>query len=719
MPYYPLPNFGPNLLVTEPNGSLNDDQVLTKADWLPSTKDHLTARYFRDEHGSYTAGTLPGFTSNNDYTNQTIGANDTHTFGPNWIMTASYSLLLINRQDVNIAPATMQDLGAQVPLATKNQPGKLINVTITGYTGFASSGGQLMRPVSHEGQVSFNRAAGRHLIGFGTAYLHTSDALNSLNASDDGKWNFSAARTAATGVSKSGEAIASFLLGLPATFTQAANVPDRYILTTFDAWIQDDFRVSRDLTLNLGMRWEPALFPYDSALPVPGFLAGRQSVVAPKAPRGVVYGGDPGIKASIVPNYRAEFSPRIGFAWNIGGDRRTVIRAGYGIFRAGTHFDGLVRNMSSSAPFNSSISINNPPSTANPYAGYQGTIPFPYSPPATTDYTFAANSALRMLDATAHPGYTQSWNLTVERQITGDAAVSLAYVGNHALGIMSRYEANPALFGPGATVGNENSRRLYPGIGQLTLGTSYDFSHYHALQAQVTKRTRQGLNLMVSYTWSKSMDIDSSGTFGTALAQGPRDPFHLRGDYALSDFNATNQFTMAAMYDLPKLRQGPAALRAIANGWQANGMVIARSGFPVTCRSGVDNSLTGIGNDNCDQIGAQSSRPAGTDFMKKWFNTDVFTTNTVGTYGDAGRNDLRRPGLLSTNASLFRHLRLTERMQAEFRAEAFNVLNHANFRLFYSPGAYQSTVTLTSPTFGQITYADDPRLMQLALKLRF
>src|SRR5436309_4812202 len=122
-----------------------------------------------------------------------------------------------------------------------------------------------MRPVSHEGQVSFSRAAGRHLIGFGAAYLHTVDDLNTLNANDAGKWNFSAARTAATGVAKSGEAIASFLLGLPATFTQAANVPDRFILTTFDSWIQDDFRVSKDLTLNLGMRWEPALFPYDAA----------------------------------------------------------------------------------------------------------------------------------------------------------------------------------------------------------------------------------------------------------------------------------------------------------------------------------------------------------------------------------------------------------------------------------------------------------------------
>lgn len=148
-------------------------------------------------------------------------------------------------------------------------------------------------------------------------------------------------------------------------------------------------------------------------------------------------------------------------------------------------------------------------------------------------------------------------------------------------------------------------------------------------------------------------------------------------------------------------------------------MIVARTGFPVTCRSGVDNSMSGIGNDNCDQINAASWRPTGADPLQKWFNTAAFKTNAIGTFGDAGRNDLRRPGMINTNLSLFRRFRITERLQTEFRVEAFNALNHPNFRLFYSSGSYISTLTLTSPTFGQITYADDPRLMQLALKLRF
>jgi hypothetical protein len=333
-------------------------------------------------------------------------------------------------------------------------------------------------------------------------------------------------------------------------------------------------------------------------------------------------------------------------------------------------------------------------------------------------FQFPANAAIRMFDVNANPGYTQSWNLTVERQIAPGSAVSISYVGNHSLGLMSRYEANPAVYAPGATVANENTRRLYPGIGQLTLGTSFNHGRYNALQAQFTKRTAQGLNLMASYTWSKAMDLDSSGLFGTALASGPRQPYDLSASFATSDYDATQQVKIAAMYDVPRLRTGPSALRAVVNGWQFNAMVVGHTGFPFTCRSGVDNSMTGIGNDDCDQISADTARPAGANQMLKWFNTSAFTTNAIGTFGTSGRSNMRRPGLINTNASLFRHFSITEKLRLEVRGEAFNALNHSNLYLFYSAGAYGAVATL-GPTFGQINYVGDPRLMQVAMKLRF
>ena len=281
----------------------------------------------------------------------------------------------------------------------------------------------------------------------------------------------------------------------------------------------------------------------------------------------------------------------------------------------------------------------------------------------------------------------------------------------------ARYEANPAVYGPGATVGNENSRRLYPGIEQLTLGTSYNHGAYNALQAQFTKRISFGLNLMANYTWSKSFDLDSSGLFGTALSSSPSNPFNLAGGYAPSDYDATHQLKIAALYDISHLRSGPAALRGIVNGWQFNTMVVAHTGFPFTCRSGVNNSLSGVGNDSCDQISPNSARPAGTNPLLQWFNTAAFTTNDRYIWR-CGRNDMRRPGLFNVNASLFRHFDISEGCKLELRGEAFNALNHPFLYLFYGGGAYGSVETL-GPTFGQITYAGDPRLMQVALKLRF
>ena len=719
-PYIPSPNSGANTLVFSPPGTMNDYQYLTKIDYMLRDNDHISFRYFRDKHTAADPPALPAFSGANTYLNQTATVSETHTFSPSWVMTALYNCFWIDRTDVGTGPFNMQDLGAQVQPSSA-VIGKKLALTITGYTDITVAGGSIMTPVTNEAQVNFSHAVGRHLIRFGAGGEHTNDYTFNHAANEAGKWSYASSRTSSTSIKNSGDAVASFLLGLPSTFAQTNAVPQRFMLNSIQPWIQDDWKVSSRLTLNLGLRWEPAFEAYDAANITPGFDPGVLSTIAPLAPRSMVFKGDPGIPASIVPTYYAKFSPRVGFAWDAFGNGKTVIRAGYGVFRFPTDLDTLIRSLDSPAFNTISISIPNPPTTENPYALYPGGNPFPYTPPAGSalaHYQFPANAAIRMLDTNAHPGYTQSWNFTVERQIAAGAAVSISYVGNHSLGLMSRYEANPAIYGPGATVANENSRRLYPGIGQLTLGTSFNHGSYNALQAQFTKRVASGLNLMASYTWSRSMDVDSSGLFGTALASGPRQPFDFSASYAPSDYDAAHQLKIAALYDVPRLRSGPGALRAVVNGWQFNAMVVGHTGFPFTCRSGVDNSMSGIGNDDCDQIAASSARPAGAKPMLEWFNTSAFTTNAIGTFGDAGRNDMRRPGMINTNASVFRHFAISEKLQLELRVEAFNALNHPNLYLFYSAGAYGSVATL-GPAVGHITYAGDPRLMQIAMKLRF
>jgi hypothetical protein len=205
----------------------------------------------------------------------------------------------------------------------------------------------------------------------------------------------------------------------------------------------------------------------------------------------------------------------------------------------------------------------------------------------------------------------------------------------------------------------------------------------------------------------------------------------LRADYAVSDFDVAHHFKAAAVYDLPRICGGARLLKAVANDWQANAIFVARTGFPFTCRSGVDNSLSAIGNDNCDQVSAESRRPAGADPMKMWFNTAAFAENAIGTYGTSGRNNLRRPGKIDTNLSLFRRFRVTEKLQAEFRAEAFNALNHPNFDnprdastgspSIRSTVFAQTCCTTVAPPSTQtiIQTGESSRVIQFALKLQF
>ena len=206
---------------------------------------------------------------------------------------------------------------------------------------------------------------------------------------------------------------------------------------------------------------------------------------------------------------------------------------------------------------------------------------------------------------------------------------------------------------------------------------------------------------------------------GGALGQAPRDPNNADLDKGPADFDATHSFKAMVLYDVPGFRGAKGFVRALLNGWQLNGIGLARTGFPFTCRSGVDNSYSGISADTCDQVLPSVARPAGANPMKEWFNTAAFTVNAIGTFGNEGRNTLRRPGVFTIDLAALKRFQVTEHLLAELRLEAFNSLNHANFLLWSTPGTYTAQETVSSATFGQITAAQDPRLMQVSMKLRF
>jgi hypothetical protein len=304
-------------------------------------------------------------------------------------------------------------------------------------------------------------------------------------------------------------------------------------------------------------------------------------------------------------------------------------------------------------------------------------------------------------------GYTQNWNLTVERQLTSDTAVSIAYVGNHALNIMGSRQFNPAIFGPGATVANENSRRLHPGIGSMELASSYVYEEFESLQINVTKRAGHGLTLLSNFTWGKTIDDTSSAAEGNA---GPSNPFNFRSSRGPADFDQTYRFVASAVYSLPRLAV-TGFRNVLLNDWQVNVITSLYSGLPFTVVSGADRSYSGIGNDYADLIG-NPARPAGVNQVQQFFNTAAFQPAAIGTFGTVGRNSLRGPAFFDVDTSLFKNFRLTERFGLQFRAEAFNIENRPNFN---NPNATVSG----GVNFGKITSAADPRVLQFALKLAF
>ncbi len=232
-------------------------------------------------------------------------------------------------------------------------------------------------------------------------------------------------------------------------------------------------------------------------------------------------------------------------------------------------------------------------------------------------------------------------------------------------------------------------------------------SSYNGLQASASKRFHHGLTILANYTWSKSIDEGSND--GSA----PSNPFNIRNDRAVSDFDVAHRFIASFVWQLPGAGIHNAFARGVAGGWELNGIVTLQSGLPFSVTSGVDNSQSGVNADRANLVGdpyLNGSRPEA-QVLHEYFNTAAFTLNPVGTFGNAGRNILFGPGMENIDFGLLKNFAVRERYKVQFRAEAFNLFNHPNFN---NPAA-----SFSSSNFGIITSAGAPRVIQLALKAMF
>ena len=717
-PNYSSPGYtaATGALIINPNANIDQTQYLIKVDHNVSQANHFSARYFYVEDNFQRAFNAPfGFYANNEFRNQSLTLADTQVISNTLTATLYASAGRFARTQIPVSPGlqNLQTLGANVPLGTTNIPVFTgVRANISGFVDLFSGGALTQDPTTFEFRAQAVKVAGRHTISFGATYERTRiDATDFSYTPGDNTFNGQ----------RSGNAVADFYLGLDSTFFQDNGRKFYLRENRVGLYVQDDFKLNRNLTINAGLRWDPWLPPIDLNNTLVGFIPGKQSTVAPNAPLGLQFNGDSGIQPSIYQKNYKDFAPRVGFAYNVDGKGATVVRGAYGLFY-GFPEGLLYQRTDQNQPVNLYLQINNPVGTwDNPYAGYPGGDPFPrgkVSPSQFSNYQFILPFAGGVLNPNSKVEYTQAYNLTVEQQMPAGFVMSLAYVGNHALHIDGSLYLNPALPTPGivSTVANENSRRLYPGLGAVTEDTPYEYAIYNALQLNVTRRAQHGLTVLGNVTFSKAIDNSSDAT---ELATGPPNPLNTQSSRGPADYDQTVRFNAAVDYIFPTYR-GNHFAQAFLNGWEGNLIANIFTGLPFTVLSGTDRSLSGVGNDYADIVPGVNPHitTPGLTRVQQFFNPAAFAMAALGTYGNSSRNSLRGPGFEEVDLSLFRNFFPERRVHGQFRIEGFDVLNHANLANPVSTlssaavGSITSTLATSSTNLG-------PRVFQFGAKILF
>lgn len=707
--FVPLPNVGQRLLSFVNQSRTDGDQATGKVDHNFSDKNHLSGRYiFLNVDSKNSSGTLPGFFTNPTQRNHNLQVRDTYILSPSLLNTASFSFGRINQSQYPEAPGNLSwaDLGAKIPTA-KLQPGP--NAYLTQVAGYftADTGNQTIIARDYyqvADNVSYSR--GKQMLTAGVEFRDLSITGGGDYYSDPVivfQGNFS------------GNSLADFLLGRPTQYQQISPVLGTPRQETYSLYIQDDWRISHNFTLNLGLRYDPYYPLVDANNQFSSFRAGLQSQLFPTAPNGTLFAGDPGIPRSIIPPDLNNFAPRFGFAADPTGTGKISIRGGYGIFYDTPQIESY-SSFATNQPFALQLVITAPPSLSDPFAGR--TNPFPFRPPSTPQARQSYNFVTPMVMGSLAPGfltpYVQQWNLNVQNQVHKNWLVTLAYVGSKGTKLFSYTEANPAIYIPGkSTTGNTDQRRPYaPYYGSIKQEGTFADSTYHAMELSLNKRVSRGFSILTSYTFGKLLDLTSKGTFYGS--DQPTNPFNLRADKGPADFDVSHRWVTSFVWDLPGFGKQHHALRYAFSGWEINGIWSYQSGMPFSIMSGRDNSFSGVGRDRADLVGVPylpTDRPR-SELIQQFFNTKAFAPNALGTFGNSGRNILRGLGGSNADLALVKRVPLREHAHLDLRAEFFNAFNQVHLN--------QPVANLSGgANFGRITGAGVPRVIQLALKLNF
>lgn len=636
--------------------------------------------------------------------------SDTYTIDPHLVNSFVVDMLVLNSNQSTNAPFSIFDFG-NPGIAEPVKRFRETGISVTGFSGWgtgrSSPPGKWYQEAVDTSEL-LNYVHGKSSLFVGAEYDPYLRFDSATGYQEEPIYNFTGYAT--------GNAFADFLLGDVQKFTQTAGKAKYTRGHQFAAFAQEEWHVSAKLNLNAGVRWEP-FFPYTDPVAgqIGGYVAGAQSTRFPLAPQGMLFAGDSGFPHGGMWDNLGNFSPRIGAAYSLwSGPHSTVLRGGLGMFYI-EPFMVLWNNFVQNAPFSPSATLNGV-NFSDPYgsAGQQNPFP-PFAPVHPSKATtFVTPITYQFFNQHWHLGYTESANFTIEQQLAANLMLRASYVGDRGVNLQDNNELNAAIYGPGATISNTNQRRpLYPTYASMIEMNNAGWSHYNALQLTLEKRTSKGFSFLANYTRSRTTDNQSTDK---QLSLTNPDPFDPSFNNGLADEDVPNNFSFHGTGELPHLHSAPRAVRAVTNGWALSGILTWANGQPFTVVSGQDNSLSGVGKDRADLVqGVDPNLPSGRSRAQEigeMFNTSAFAPNAKGTFGDSPRNPLRNLAYFNTDASLQRTFPVGERLRFKFRVEEFDLTNHPHLG---QPGTNVSAKS----TFGRITGAGEPRILQLVGRLEF
>ncbi|HYP06280.1 MAG TPA: TonB-dependent receptor [Bryobacteraceae bacterium] len=738
-----------------PRGASNDDrqEYTGKADWMVTQADRLYVTLGRNKRELLAP--VPYTSSPNGFPYQTdriqyFGTlNHTRTFSPTVVNEARFTAQRSNT--LQFKPGAEWPTGADLGLATiSDRPSgpPFLSFASGVDVGFSLNGPSDLIANTYQFNDTISWIKGRHNLRAGFNWS-TYQQNMVFDFYVNGLFNFGGP----DGIG-SGNDFADFLFGLPDWYSQSPSAASNIRSQMWSGFIQDEWRIHPRLTLSLGLRYDYSEPKYDTQGRSFSLRYGAQSQRFTNAPVGLVFPGDEGAPRGSNHPDKNDFSPRIGIAFDPTGKGRTSIRAGFGMFydilKAEDNFQ-----FNGQAPFYGYTDIfPNPPASITselslfrePF-GYTGTPhPFPSRPPASDvsfdPYLPFGGTTVYFVNPNLRTPYYYQYNLSIQHEVFTNTTAEVNYVGWNGFGLTALSDTNPYVVGttnriwdaqPGGQ-GGLSLLRTFGNVGR---------ANYNSLQTAITRRMSSipgvgQAEFKLAYTWGKTLD----NTSGFRETNNMVPAYNRMQFWAPADFDVTHRLSFYSVWQLPFFRaSGNSFLKAAFGGWQMSPIVTWHTGYPIDVKAGMSIAAnrpgpSGAGDSNlvrADLVGSGVStfdpkvdQTLANRTGNYWFdpanfsrtrltplnNVNTATSPAQATYGTLGRNAFRGPGFFKADVAVSKWFNIIgERLQAELRGEFFNVFNNVNF---LPPNS-----TITSPQFGQFSDTEDPRIGQLALRIRF